>query len=100
MKIELSKNFEKQFVKLRRNEQARVLACLKEFRVNPSLPALRNHALKGEYQGYQSISAGGDLRLHYYEKNDQITFVFVSVGSHSRLYKKHMAFLAIITANE
>jgi addiction module RelE/StbE family toxin len=87
MKIELKKNFEKQFAQLRRNEQSRVIACLKEFETNPDSPSLRRHALKGGYQGYKSISAGGDLRLHYFEKDDRITFVFVSVGSHSNLYK-------------
>ena len=83
----LSKKFQKQFDKLRLNEQGRVLACLEAFKANPDLPSLRRHALKGELLGYMSISAGGDLRLHYYEKGDRITFVFVSVGTHSQLYK-------------
>ena len=87
MKIELSKKFKTQFAKLRRNEQARVIACLKAFKIDPDSPPLRRHALKGEYLGHYSISAGGDLRLHFYEKDDNITFVFVNVGSHSQLYK-------------
>ena len=87
MKIELTKNFEKQFAKLRRNEQLRVLDCIREFERNPDAPSLRRHALKGKYRRFKSLSAGGDLRLHYYEKDDNVTFVFVSVGSHSQLYK-------------
>lgn len=87
MKLEFSKEYQKQFDKLRRNEKTRVQACLRVFLHNPDSPTLRKHALKGEYLGYQSINAGGDLRLHYYEKDDNITFVFVKVGSHSQLYK-------------
>jgi mRNA-degrading endonuclease YafQ of YafQ-DinJ toxin-antitoxin module len=35
----------------------------------------------------RSISAGGDIRLHYYEKEpDHIVVVFVAIGSHSQLY--------------
>ena len=81
-----SKNFQKQYDKLRRNEQARVQACLELFLINPDSPSLGRHALKGKYQGSYSINAGGDLRLHYYEEGDHITFVFVRVGTHSQLY--------------
>ena len=86
MKIKLTKHFQKEFAKLRQNEKDRVHACLDAFQVNPDAPSLRRHALKGEFLGYMSINAGGDLRLHYYEEDDQITFVFVRVGSHSQLY--------------
>ena len=85
--IVLKRSFQKQFDKLRPNEQARVVACLEAFEINPDLPSLRRHALKGKYQNVMSISAGGDLRLHYYEEGDNITFVFVNIGSHSQLYK-------------
>ena len=85
--VVLKKNFQKQFNKLRPKEQARVIACLDDFERDPDLPSLRRHPLKGKYQHIMSISAGGDLRLHYYEEGDRVTFVFVSVGSHSQLYK-------------
>ena len=87
MKLEFTKEYRKQFEKLRKNEKIRVQASLREFEINPDQPALRRHALKGEYLGYQSINAGGDLRLLYFEKDDNITFVFVNVGSHSQLYR-------------
>ena len=85
--LKLLKQFQKQFDNLRLSEQDRVTACLEAFAINPDLPSLRRHKLKGKYQHLTSISAGGDLRLHYYEEGDRITFVFVSVGSHSQLYK-------------
>jgi mRNA-degrading endonuclease YafQ of YafQ-DinJ toxin-antitoxin module len=35
----------------------------------------------------RSISAGGDVRLHYYKKEPaHIVVVFVAIGSHSQLY--------------
>ena len=87
MKLKFTKEYQKQFDKLRRNEKIRVQKCVKAFKTNPNLPSLRRHPLKGEFLGYSSISAGGDLRLHYYEEDDNITFIFVNVGSHSQLYK-------------
>jgi len=86
MKLEFLKEYQKQFDKLRRNEKTRVQASLRLFLNNPDSPPLQRHALKGEYLGYQSINAGGDLRLLFYEKDDKFTFVFVKVGSHSQLY--------------
>ena len=87
MRFVFSKTYRKQFDKLQPKERARVQACLRLFERDPDLPSLRRHPLKGEFLGYLSISAGGDLRLHYYEEGDRVTFVFVSVGSHSQLYK-------------
>jgi len=86
MILEFSKAYQKDFDKLQLNKQARVQACLRTFLINPDTPSLRRHALKGEWLGYTSISAGGDLRLLYKEKNDNITFVFVRVSTHSDLF--------------
>ncbi|MDR1340797.1 MAG: type II toxin-antitoxin system mRNA interferase toxin, RelE/StbE family [Prevotellaceae bacterium] len=87
MKIEYHKNFTKQFEKLRKGEQERILSTLKLFEKEPFNEQLRNHQLKGELSKFRSISSGGDIRLHYYEKApDHITVVFVATGSHSQLY--------------
>jgi addiction module RelE/StbE family toxin len=87
MKIEYHKNFIKQFEKLKRNEQTRVLNVLKIFENEPFSEQLRNHQLKGNLSKFRSISAGGDIRLHYYEKEpNHIVVVFVAIGSHSQLY--------------
>ena len=87
MRIEYHKNFTKQFEKLKRKEQARVVNSLKIFEKEPFAEELRNHQLKGNLSQFRSISAGGDLRLHYYEKEpEHIVVVFVAVGSHSQLY--------------
>jgi addiction module RelE/StbE family toxin len=88
MTIEYHKNFVKQFAKLQRKEQERALSALKLFEQEPFAEKLRNHQLQGELSQFRSISAGGDLRLHYYEKEpNHIVVVFAAVGSHSQLYK-------------
>ncbi len=87
MKIGYHKNFTKQFAKLQRKEQERALNALKLFENNPFAEQLRNHQLQGRLSQFRSISAGGDLRLHYYEKEpNHIIVVFVAIGSHSQLY--------------
>jgi addiction module RelE/StbE family toxin len=85
-----SKRFSKQYAKLPKQKQAavkRVISILLRDMTNgTSTPGLRYHALRGEWLGYYSISAGGDLRLHYkVVSGDKI--IFVAVGSHSQLYK-------------
>jgi addiction module RelE/StbE family toxin len=87
MKIEYHKNFTKQFKKLRKKEQEHIINTLKLFEKNPFAKPLRNHLLKGQLANFRSISAGGDIRLHYYEKEpNNFIVVFVAIGSHSELY--------------
>ena len=87
MKIDYHKNFTKQFEKLQKKEQERVLNTLKLFEKEPFAEQLRNHQLKGELAGFRSISSGGDLRIHYYEKEpNHIVVVLTAIGSHSQLY--------------
>jgi len=88
MNIEYHKNFTKQFEKLKRREQERVVIALQLFEKDPFAEQLRNHQLKGSLSQFRSISVGGDLRLHYYEKEpNHIVVVFVTIGSHSQLYR-------------
>ena len=88
MKIEYHKNFTKQFSNLQKKEQIRVMETLKLFEKEPFSESLRNHQLKGNLFKFRSISAGGDIRLHYYEKEpNHFVVVFVAIGSHSQLYK-------------
>jgi addiction module RelE/StbE family toxin len=84
MRIEFSKNFEKEYQKLPAKKQDKVDAAITLFMTDSDSRALRNHALKGEWLGHYSISAGGDLRLHFKLIGD--IALFVSVGTHSQLY--------------
>lgn len=85
-KIKFSKDFDKQFAKLPQKRRDIAIATVDLFYDSPSALSLRNHALKGEWLGYRSISSGGDFRLHF-KMIDNNTVLFVAVGTHSQLYK-------------
>jgi mRNA interferase YafQ len=86
MDVSFTKTFDKQFRLLPSKKRSLVRAATVLFVADKMAPMLRNHALKGEWQGYRSISAGGDLRLHFKEL-DMDRALFVAIGSHSQLYK-------------
>ena len=85
MKLDFSRNFKKQINKLPPKKIAKAKQAIDEFLRNPDSPKLRYHSLKGDWLGYESISAGGDLRLHFKIADDMITFV--AAGTHGQLYK-------------
>lgn len=85
MKINFSKAFVKQHKKLSAKTQEKVDAHITLFLRDPEVRKLRNHALTGQWSGYRSISAGGDMRLHFRVIDDE-TVLFVAVGTHSQLY--------------
>ncbi len=84
--VKLHKDFEKQLAKLPTKRRELVISVLDKFVDDQFHTQLRNHALTGEWAGFRSISAGGDLRLHF-EMIDSDTAFFVAVGTHSQLYK-------------
>ncbi len=86
MDADFTKAFNKQFVKLPRKKQEQARNTIAMFLDDMTVPSLRNHELKGEWLGYSSISAGGDLRLHY-KIIAETKVLFVTVGTHSQLYK-------------
>ncbi len=86
MNIDFTKSFNKQFQKLPTKRQKQVKESVALFLQNPATPSLRPHALKGEWLNYYSISAGGDIRLHF-KVIDRDRVLFVAVGTHSQLYK-------------
>lgn len=85
MQYRFTKSFEKAYKKLTLRQQEKVDTALINYLIDPSLPSLRTHRLKGKYLGQISISAGGDLRIHLKEEGD-ITIVVITAGSHSMLY--------------
>jgi len=85
-KYHFTQRFEKQYAKLPPTKQGAIDSALLLYLEEPNAPKLRRHALKGEYAGQTSISAGGDVRIHLIE-DDEIIIVVVCVGSHSQLYK-------------
>jgi addiction module RelE/StbE family toxin len=85
MRIKTHKQYDKAWAKLNKNQQQRALAALKLFLIDPTSPSLRPHQLKGSYYPQYSISAGGDLRIHYLQL-DANTIVLMLIGTHSQLY--------------
>ena len=86
IKVEYHKKFDKQFAKLPRNRRDKAIEAIDQFIDHPNHDKLRNHALTGEWRGFRSIHAGGDLRLHFEMINDETAY-FVAIGTHSQLYK-------------
>lgn len=86
MDVAFTKTFNKQFQKLPQKQQQQARDAVALFLHDHTTPTLRNHSLKGEWQGHRSISAGGDLRLHFMLITES-RVLFVAVGSHSQLYK-------------
>ncbi len=82
---QFSKQFIKQWRALPPKKQTKVIATIELFRQNPKARSLRLHELKGEFAGTWSISAGGDLRIHFRYDCDTLVF-FLAVGTHAQLY--------------
>jgi mRNA-degrading endonuclease YafQ of YafQ-DinJ toxin-antitoxin module len=85
MQIRTHKHYEKMWTKLSRKQQLQVLAALKIYIEIQNVEKLRVHQLQGEYYPQYSISAGGDLRVHFL-KLDNDSIVLMTVGTHSQLY--------------
>ena len=86
MQIETHKRYDKLWTKLNRKQQLQVLASLKLFMTDQTNQKLRVHQLKGRYFPQYSMSAGGNLRIHY-QKVDETKVVLMMVGTHAQLYK-------------
>lgn len=80
-----SKRFRKSFDKLPLKKQQKVRKTIVLFITNPTTRSLRLHELDGDLAGTWSISAGGDLRIHFRYHDDTVVF-FLTVGTHSQLH--------------
>lgn len=79
------RRFEKSYGKLSAREKERCNERLRLFMREPFHRLLYNHPLKGKYEGYRSISIGGDLRAVYKELRTNVV-VFTHIGTHAELY--------------
>ena len=87
MRIILHKNFIKMYKRLRPTEQRHFKEQRDQFWIDPYHPTLNNHALRGKYTGYRSINITGDIRA-IYKLVDNDTFLFVTIGTHKKLYRE------------
>ena len=86
MEIIFEPRFTKSLKKLSSENRKKVNDALKVFEANPFDPKLKNHKLKGRYQGLSSISAGHDLRLIFREKGGYVTVIIIDAGTHAQIY--------------
>jgi len=86
MDIQYHKNFNKIFEKLSPKIRNKVRRAIDIFYDNPYDPQLDNHALHGKQKGRRAISAGGDLRIVFIEKNNYAIVEFLDVGTHNQVY--------------
>lgn len=86
MKISFHRTFEAKIKQLPDKQKQKIKEAIKLYLDNPRHPKLRLHQLSGKWKNYYSISAGGDLRIHF-RKSKEDSILFVIVGTHSQLYK-------------
>jgi len=88
MKIQVTKKFKKALKKLPVHIKKISQQRIKEFSKNPKSPALKDHELKGKMKGLRSFSITGDYRIIYEKcENGEVIFIFVNIGTHSKVYK-------------
>ena len=85
MTIQYLSRFKKQYKKLPPKLQAQFDERVKQFVIDPTLPQLRIHPLKGKFSGYWSMNVSGDLRALYVLRDDEVV-IFALIGTHSELY--------------
>ena len=56
---------------------------------NPIPPEYRDHALKGNYNGYREchVEGEGDWLLAYKKFNDKLILLFTATGTHADLFE-------------
>jgi addiction module RelE/StbE family toxin len=86
MEFIYTKSFRKAFTNLNERQQAAVQNALESFQNDRTLPALRDHALKGKLLGLRSISAGWDLRIIYREQDNFVTVILLDAGGHNQVH--------------
>jgi addiction module RelE/StbE family toxin len=85
MTIRYLPKFKKQYKKLPKRVQQQFDERVQLFSVDPTLPMLKVHPLKGKFAGYWSMNVNGDIRALYILQGDTMV-IFALIGSHSQLY--------------
>lgn len=77
--------FQKKYHKLGNKLPLQIKNRIFLFTENPSNPQLRNHPLRGKYNGYYSINITGDYRAIYKIINKDVA-EFTDIDTHDKLY--------------
>lgn len=80
------KNLKKVDIRIRKSFKERIIL----FSKNPTDPQLKNHALRGQYEGYRSIDITANYRAVYKEVKigEEPVAYFSLLGTHEELYGK------------
>jgi len=87
MEIKFGKVFAKQYDKAPTEVREAFDKRLGLFFIDKYHPLLNNHHLTGKYKEYRSININGDWRAIYRDFNSGQTAYFITLGTHSQLYK-------------
>lgn len=87
MTIQYLPKFKKQYKKLPTKILEQFDEKIALFAIDPTLPVLKVHPLKGNFKGYWSMNVNGDIRALYIMDGDSIV-IFGLIGTHSQLYGK------------
>ena len=85
MHTHFKKSFKKEYKKLGISLQERFDERFSLFVSESTHSLLNNHSLRGAYEGCRSINITGDIRAIYYM--DDLTVIFIRIGTHSELYE-------------
>ena len=83
-RIEFSPAFQKLLARAPTEIKQAVQDTMDLFEENPYTPVLRNHPLKEEYAGFNSIDVTEDWRALYREEAER--YYFSALGTHDELY--------------
>jgi len=86
MKIDLHKNFLKNFNKLPNKQKEQFYVRLNIFSEKPFDPILENHQLSGKFGEERSINVTGDIRAIFRQVGED-RVLFLKIGNHNNLYK-------------
>ncbi|MBU0570092.1 type II toxin-antitoxin system mRNA interferase toxin, RelE/StbE family [Patescibacteria group bacterium] len=87
MKIKFSKKFSKRFDKAPKKIRTAFNNRLEVFINDKFHSQLNNHSLTGRYRGHRSINVTGDWRAIFREYGGGKIAYFVTINTHSNLYK-------------
>ena len=85
MRIELHRNFLKNYAKLPKKIQEKFKERRNLFIENRFNPILNNHSVAPTYPNWRSIDITGDYRVLFEMRNQDVA-VFMRIGTHSELY--------------
>ena len=88
MRFEYTRRFLKEYQKTTPDIKQAFNERLQLFSSDQFSPLLHNHSLAGEYRGYRSINITGDWRAIFKSIDDGVRIIFLTIGTHSQLYKK------------